>query len=82
MLQTQISNLSIQREALRREVLKVQQEDYQKMLGNFSKELESKKTLFCIHIFGFSLFYLMLLIFIASGIEKSRHHRVSCFSLP
>ncbi|XP_043508731.1 uncharacterized protein LOC122528074 isoform X2 [Frieseomelitta varia] len=63
MLQTQISNLSIQREALRREVLK-QQEDYQKMLGNFSKELESKKTLF------------------SSGIEKSRHHRVSCFSLP
>ncbi|KAK9302262.1 hypothetical protein QLX08_005691 [Tetragonisca angustula] len=61
MLQTQISNLSIQREALRSEVLK-QQEDYQKMLGNFSKELESKKTLFCI--------------------EKSRHHRVNCFSLP
>ncbi|XP_048267965.1 uncharacterized protein LOC100646201 isoform X6 [Bombus terrestris] len=45
-LQNQISNLSIRREALRSEVLK-QQEDYQKMLSGFSKELESKKTLFC-----------------------------------
>ncbi|XP_050489392.1 uncharacterized protein LOC126873030 isoform X3 [Bombus huntii] len=62
-LQNQISNLSIRREALRSEALK-QQEDYQKMLSGFSKELESKKTLF------------------SSGIEKSRHHRVSCFSLP
>ncbi|XP_017884528.1 uncharacterized protein LOC108627683 [Ceratina calcarata] len=44
-LQNQISNLSIRREALRTEVLK-QQEDYQKMLNNFSKELENKKTQF------------------------------------
>ncbi|CAK9833570.1 hypothetical protein ANTRET_LOCUS10232 [Anthophora retusa] len=44
-LQTQISELSIRREALRSDVLK-QQEDYQKMLSNFSKELENKKTLF------------------------------------
>ncbi|XP_017759296.1 PREDICTED: uncharacterized protein LOC108550146 [Eufriesea mexicana] len=44
-LQNQISNLSFRRESLRSEVLK-QQEDYQKMLNNFSKELENKKTLF------------------------------------
>ncbi|XP_016771873.1 uncharacterized protein LOC108000649 isoform X2 [Apis cerana] len=45
MLQNQISSLSIRREALRSEVLK-QQEDYQKMLNSFSKELENKKILF------------------------------------
>ncbi|KOC68603.1 hypothetical protein WH47_06394 [Habropoda laboriosa] len=44
-LQTQISNLSNRREALRSEVLK-QQEDYQKMLSSFSTELENKKSLF------------------------------------
>ncbi|XP_076751423.1 uncharacterized protein LOC143423755 isoform X2 [Xylocopa sonorina] len=43
-LQNEISDLSIRREALRGEVLK--QEDYQKMLNNFTKELENKKTLF------------------------------------
>ncbi|XP_068982693.1 uncharacterized protein [Bombus flavifrons] len=87
-LQNQISNLSIRREALRSEVLK-QQEDYQKMLSGFSKELESKKTLFCTLLRNI-LFCLKIDFHyfnwrfqsIASGIEKSRHHRVSCFSLP
>ncbi|XP_076234162.1 uncharacterized protein LOC143179052 isoform X3 [Calliopsis andreniformis] len=60
-LQSQISTLSDRREALRNEVLK---EDYQKMLNNFTKELENKKSLF------------------SSGIEKSRHPRVSSFALP
>ncbi|XP_076173816.1 uncharacterized protein LOC143149900 isoform X2 [Ptiloglossa arizonensis] len=44
-LQNQISCLSVRRETLRNEALK-QQEDYQKMLNNFTKELESKKVLF------------------------------------
>ncbi|CAL7945590.1 unnamed protein product [Xylocopa violacea] len=62
-LQNEISDLSMRREALRGEVLK-QQEDYQKMLNNFTEELENKKTLF------------------SSGIEKSRHPRVSYFAFP
>ncbi|XP_046143557.1 uncharacterized protein LOC114876301 isoform X2 [Osmia bicornis bicornis] len=44
-LQDQISNLSIRREALRGEVIK-QQENYQKMLSNFTKEIKDTKTLF------------------------------------
>ncbi|XP_078035916.1 uncharacterized protein LOC144469464 isoform X2 [Augochlora pura] len=44
-LQNHISSLSIRREALRSEVIK-QQEDYQKMLNNFTRELENKKSLF------------------------------------
>ncbi|XP_043263331.1 uncharacterized protein LOC122403702 [Colletes gigas] len=44
-LQNQISSLSVRREVFRNEALK-QQEDYQKMLNNFTKELEHKKALF------------------------------------
>ncbi|XP_076647704.1 uncharacterized protein LOC143356139 isoform X2 [Halictus rubicundus] len=44
-LQNHISVLSLRREALRSEVIK-QQEDYQMMLKNFTKELEGKKSLF------------------------------------
>ncbi|XP_076292775.1 uncharacterized protein LOC143214997 isoform X4 [Lasioglossum baleicum] len=44
-LQNHISILSLRREALRSEVIK-QQEDYQMMLSNFTKELESKKSMF------------------------------------
>nr|XP_033336388.1 uncharacterized protein LOC117226295 isoform X7 [Megalopta genalis] len=45
-LQNHISSLSFRREVLRNEVMK-QQEDYQKMLNNFTRELENKKSLFC-----------------------------------
>ncbi|KZC11769.1 hypothetical protein WN55_03605, partial [Dufourea novaeangliae] len=45
-LQNQISTLSVRREALKSEVIK-QQEDYQTTLNNFTRELESKKALFC-----------------------------------
>ncbi|XP_076680045.1 uncharacterized protein LOC143375131 [Andrena cerasifolii] len=41
----QISSLSVRRQALKHEVLQ-QQENYQKMLNKFTKELENKKTLF------------------------------------
>ncbi|XP_076391281.1 uncharacterized protein LOC100882789 isoform X2 [Megachile rotundata] len=44
-LQNQISGLSIRRETLKNDAIK-QQEDYQKMLNNFTKELENKKLLF------------------------------------
>nr|XP_033336390.1 uncharacterized protein LOC117226295 isoform X9 [Megalopta genalis] len=44
-LQNHISSLSFRREVLRNEVMK-QQEDYQKMLNNFTRELENKKSLF------------------------------------
>nr|XP_031829573.1 uncharacterized protein LOC116425685 isoform X2 [Nomia melanderi] len=44
-LQSHISTLSLRRESLKAEVIK-QQEDYQKMLNNFTKELKHKKTLF------------------------------------
>ncbi|XP_054007583.1 uncharacterized protein LOC128891798 isoform X1 [Hylaeus anthracinus] len=45
MLQNQISSLSVRREVLRNEAIK-QQEEYQKMLNNFTKELENKNALF------------------------------------
>ncbi|KAL2740405.1 DNA repair protein RecN-like [Vespula squamosa] len=42
-LQSQVSNLSLRREELKKEVVK-QQEEYEKMLIHFTKDLENKGT--------------------------------------
>nr|XP_050855918.1 DNA repair protein RecN-like [Vespula vulgaris] len=72
-LQSQVSNLSLRREELKKEVVK-QQEEYEKMLIQFTKDLENKGTgcgtlilkLFWIYYYYFFFFH------IVSGCEKSR----------